>query len=282
MTEFRPSRFEILPTIVKNLLIINGLFFLAQKTLGGGPAAVFSFDDTLALHAWQSSLFKPWQLITHMFLHGDFMHILGNMFALWMFGSILENLWGSKRFLTFYLICGLGAALMHLLFLSYELVPMMKEYAVIAHQHSAGTSASLTDAIMQFGQKHELRYATDHEVLALVRSNPGNPEIASQLFNLVTDYYEKNINMATIGASGAVFGVLAAFIYLFPNTYIYLYFLVPVKAKWLGLVYFSYEVFYAIQNSAGDNVARWAHIGGAIVGLLIVMTWNKTNKKTFY
>lgn len=282
MTEFRPSRFEILPTIVKNLLIINGLFFLAQKTLGGGPAAVFSFDDILALHAWQSSLFKPWQLITHMFLHGDFMHILGNMFALWMFGSILENLWGSKRFLTFYLICGLGAALMHLLFLSYELVPMMKEYAVIAHQHSAGTSASLTDAIMQFGQKYELRYATDHEVLALVRSNPGNPEIASQLFNLVTDYYEKNINMATIGASGAVFGVLAAFIYLFPNTYIYLYFLVPVKAKWLGLVYFSYEVFYAIQNSAGDNVARWAHIGGAIVGLLIVMTWNKTNKKTFY
>lgn len=282
MTEFRPSRFEILPAAVKNLLIINGLFFLAQISLGRGATPVFSFDDNLALHAWQSPLFKPWQLLTHMFLHGDWGHILGNMFALWMFGSILENLWGSKRFLTFYFICGLGAALMHLLFLSYELVPMMKDYTAIATQHANGHVQSVTEAIMQFGRKHELRYATDSEVLALVQNNPGNPEIASQLFNLVSDYYEKNLNTATIGASGAVFGILAAFIYLFPNTYIYLYFLVPIKAKWLGLIYFSYEIFYAIQNSAGDNVARWAHIGGAIVGFLIVMTWNRTNKKTFY
>ena len=101
MTEFRPSRFEILPTIVKNLLIINGLFFLAQNSLSG-PNGFFDFEAIFALHGWQSNLFRPWQLITHMFLHGDFGHILGNMFALWMFGSILENLWGAKRFLTFY------------------------------------------------------------------------------------------------------------------------------------------------------------------------------------
>ena len=131
MTEFRPSRFEILPIIVKNLLIINGLFYLAQVTFSKGAVPIFSFEDTLALHAWQSDLFKPWQLITHMFLHGDFYHILGNMFALWMFGSILENVWGAKRFLTFYLICGLGAALIHLLFLSYELTPIMKDYALV-------------------------------------------------------------------------------------------------------------------------------------------------------
>ena len=98
----------------------------------------------------------------------------------------------------------------------------------------------------------------------------------------LTNFYEKNINTATLGASGAVFGILAAFIYLFPNTYIYIYFLFPIKAKWIGLLYFSYEFFFALKNSAGDNVARWAHIGGAIVGLLIVITWNKTRKKTFY
>ena len=114
MTEFRPSRFEILPTIVKNLLIINGLFYLAQITFKS--SAGFSLDNILALHAWQSSLFRPWQLVTHMFLHGDFWHIFGNMFAVWMFGSVLENLWGPTRFLLFYIICGLGAALMHLLF----------------------------------------------------------------------------------------------------------------------------------------------------------------------
>ena len=126
MTQFRPTRFEVLPTIVKNLLIINGLLFLAQNTLGG-PTSSFSFEDHLALHAWQSDLFKPWQLITHMFLHGDFAHIFGNMLALWMFGSILENLWGPQRFLLFYLLCGVGAAVIHLAILSFELMPLIHQ-----------------------------------------------------------------------------------------------------------------------------------------------------------
>jgi membrane associated rhomboid family serine protease len=282
MTEFRPSRFEILPTIIKNLLIINGLVFLAQYTLGKNPANAVVLDDLFALHAWQSSLFRPWQLITHMFMHGGIWHIIGNMFALWMFGSILENLWGSKRFLVFYFVCGLGAAFIHLLFLSYELTPMMKDYAVLVSKHSTGNAAALTDAIIQFSRKYGLRFTDGSSPVSYLDAYPGSPELANQLFRIVTDFYQKSIDTATIGASGAVFGILAAFVYLFPNTYIYLYFLVPVKAKWLGLIYFSYEVFYAIQNSAGDNVARWAHIGGAIVGLLIVMTWNKKNRKTFY
>lgn len=244
MTQFRPSRFEILPTVIKNLLIINALVFLAQNTIKG-PAINFSLDDMFALHAWQSSLFKPWQLVTHLFMHGDIGHIFGNMFALWMLGSVLENLWGSKRFLTFYLICGLGAALIHLLFLSYEFIPLMKEYSYISQEYSAG-------------------------------------RVEPAFFQHITANYQNRINMATIGASGAVFGVLAAFVYLFPNTYMYLYFLVPVKVKWIGLVYFGYEIYFAVINSAGDNVARWAHIGGGVVGLLIVITWNKTNKKTFY
>ena len=278
MTEFRPSRFEILPIIVKNLLIINGLFYLAQVTFSKGAVPVFSFEDTLALHAWQSDLFKPWQLITHMFLHGDFYHILGNMFALWMFGSILENVWGAKRFLTFYLICGLGAALIHLLFLSYELTTIMKDYALVLQQQN--DPMAFVDAMASFGRKYNMGF--NEEALVFLKADPSNTLMTNKVLEAVTTYYNNRINTATLGASGAVFGILAAFVYLFPNTYIYLYFLVPVKAKLLGLIYFSYELFFALQNSAGDNVARWAHIGGAIVGLLIVITWNKTNKKTLY
>jgi membrane associated rhomboid family serine protease len=213
MTQFRPTRFEVLPTIIKNLLIINGLVFLAQNTFAG-PTSSFSFEDYFALHAWQSDLYKPWQLITHMFLHGDFSHILGNMFALWMFGSILENVWGPKRFLLFYMLCGVGAAVIHLAILSYQLVPL-------------------------------------------------------------TSQYDRLLNSATLGASGAVFGILIAFVYLFPNTYIYIYFLFPVKAKWLGIAYFAFELYKGIENSAGDNVARWAHVGGAIIGFILVYIWKK-------
>ena len=280
MTEFRPSRFEILPTVVKNLLIINGLFFLAQNTLEG-PMSSFSFENTLALHAWQSSLFKPWQLVTHMFLHGDLGHIFGNMFGLWMFGSVLENLWGSKRFLTFYLICGLGAALIHLLFLSWELAPIIKDYNAIFQMHANGGEYQ-ADAMITFISKYHLSFQSTSELINIMQANPGNAELMSKVFENITLYYQNYLNTSTIGASGAVFGVLAAFVYLFPNTYLYIYFLIPVKAKWIGLLYFGYEFYMAIRNSAGDNVARWAHVGGAIVGLLIVMTWNKTNKKTFY
>ena len=280
MTEFRPSRFEILPPIIKNLLIINGLFFLAQNTITG-PTVSFSFENIFALHAWQSPLFKPWQLVTHMFLHGNFGHILGNMFGLWMFGSVLENLWGSKRFLTFYLVCGLGAALIHLLFLSWEFMPMVKDYAAIFQAHAEGSSAQ-ADAIINFIYRHNLRFDNTEELVAYLRAHPGNNDITNRMYEEITAFYRNNIDTATIGASGAVFGVLAAFVYLFPNTYLYIYFLIPVKAKWIGILYFGYELFEAIRNSAGDHVARWAHVGGAIVGLLIVITWNKTNKKTFY
>src|SRR5690606_10632824 len=123
MTDFRPGRFQILPTIVKNLIIINALIVFAQFVLGN-----FGIDiaDYFGLHHWNSVYFKPWQFFTHMFLHGSYqdvnatiMHIFSNMVALWMFGSILENVWGPKRFLTFYLVCGLGAAVLHMGVVAY-------------------------------------------------------------------------------------------------------------------------------------------------------------------
>lgn len=287
MTEFRPSRFQILPPIIKNLLIINGLVFLAQNTLQG-PSIGFSFDAVFGLHAWQSTLFKPWQLVTHMFLHGSLSHIFFNMLALWMFGAVLENVWGSKRFLIFYLVCGLGAALIHLLFLNWELGPMIRAYNNIYQMHSAGSPYE-AEALLNFIHKYHIGFQPLHDgssgsvdAVSLLQSHPNDPNLLANFFNEVSRYYNDILDTSTIGASGAVFGVLAAFGYLFPNTYLYVYMLVPVKAKWFVLFYGAIELYEGIQNSAGDNVAHWAHIGGAVVGLLIVMTWNKSNKKTFY
>lgn len=219
MTQFRPTGYNSLPTIIKNLLIINGLVFFAQYAFRGfvdPDTHIPILDNIFALHAFQSDLFKPWQLITHMFMHGDFAHIFGNMLALWMFGSILENIWGPKQFLLFYFLCGVGAALIHLGAFSFE--------------------------------------------------------IMNQLSNA-------SLDTPTMGASGAIFGVLIAFVYLFPNTYIYIYFFIPMKAKWLGILYFAYEFFNAVKNSAGDNVARWAHVGGALIGFILVFLWKKNNRR---
>ncbi|HEX8333617.1 MAG TPA: rhomboid family intramembrane serine protease [Segetibacter sp.] len=274
MTEFRPSRFEILPLIIKNLLIVNVLFFLAQKTVG--LQGFFNMEDFLALHHVKSPLFKPWQLVTHMFLHGNLMHLIGNMFALWMFGSVLENLWGPKRFLTFYFICGIGAALLHLAFLWYSYNPLLQDFMQLKQRPSP-------ELIAIFYQNYGLfQDATATNLVNNYLREPSNTLYLDQALSYISDVTYRAISTATLGASGGVFGVLAAFVYLFPNTYIYLYFFVPVKAKWIGAIYFGIEIYYAWQNSAGDNVARWAHIGGAIVGFILVLTWNRKNRKRFY
>lgn len=270
MTQFRPTSFDVLPVVIKNLLIINGLVFLAQNTLVG-PMQFFSFEDVFALHALQSDLFQPWQLVTHMFLHGDFGHILGNMLALWMFGAVLENVWGPKRFLIFYMVCGLGAAVLHLGILSFELMPLTNEYEQLLSL-SKNNIPAFNEAIIRFANKHNFPLTSILNENNITLATPG---LSGELMDLVKAYYDKSINTATVGASGAVFGILIAFVYLFPNTYIYIYFLFPIKAKWLGLLYFSYELFFALKNSAGDNVARWAHVGGAIVGFILVYIWNK-------
>lgn len=274
MTEFRPSRFEILPLVIKNLLIICGLIYLAQFTFSGKGNTFLL--DWFALHHVKSPLFKPWQLITHMFLHGDFWHLFGNMFALWMFGSVLESLWGPKRFLTFFFLCGIGAAAIHLGFLWYEYQGLLKDFMIIKLQPSS-------DNIISFYQKYGLAQHSDGAFyLNQFLSDTNNSTYLNQAAKFIAEITNKVVSEPTIGASGAVFGVLAAFVYLFPNTYIYLYFFVPVKAKYLIILYGAYELYFAFKNSSGDNVAHWAHIGGALVGIILVINWNKKNKKTFY
>lgn len=225
------NSFQSIPPVIKNLVILNALVFFAQKIFGE-----ITVNNLFALHDVRSVFFRPHQIVTHMFMHGSLTHILFNMLALWMFGSILENLWGAKRFLIFYMLCGLGAALLHLGVLYIELTPV-------------------AEAFMQYPANEQQQILYSNRFL---------------------------LNQATVGASGAVFGCLAAFGYLFPNSLIYVYFFIPIKAKWFVILYAGLELWLGVQNSAGDNVAHWAHLGGALVGFLLVLYWNKRNRRHFY
>ena len=169
---YRPSNFSELPEVVKNLLIINGLFFLATISLDN-----FGLDlvKIFGLHQFQSPDFRPHQIVSHLFMHGDFTHLFFNMFALWMFGKILENVWGAKRFLTFYIVTGIGAAFVHLLI----------------------------------------------------------------------------------------------------NTLLYIYFAIPIKAKYFVLAYGILELYSGISNNPADNVAHFAHLGGMIFGYFLIKYWRK-------
>jgi membrane associated rhomboid family serine protease len=234
MTDVRMCNFQSIPPVIKNLVILNALVFLAQQVFG--DRFPYAAENLFALHDVRSAFFNPHQLITHMFMHGSWTHLLFNMLALWMFGSILENLWGSKRFLIFYVSCGLGAAFLHLGVLYMEMTPVVEEFNRLPSP-----------------MQQEILYSNEYK-----------------------------LNQATVGASGAVFGCLAAFGYLFPNSLIYLYFFIPMKAKWFVILYAGIELWLGVRNSAGDNVAHWAHLGGALVGFLLVLYWNRRNRRHFY
>mgnify|MGYP000862320104 CR=1 FL=1 len=219
--------------VVKNLLLINILVFIACLIYGD------NLTNILAMHYPTNPEFKPWQLVTHMFTHGGFMHIFFNMYALVTFGGVLENerVLGSKRFAFLYIFSGLGAIFFHLAI-------------------SAGISYFYTGTVF---------------LSSTMQVSPDAMKAVLQI------YYQ-----SLVGASGAIYGLLAAFGYLFPNTPLMFLFLpIPIKAKYLiPLVIIAYDIAFAQVGL--DNVAHYAHIGGAIFGFLLVLFWNKTNKKTFY
>ena len=240
---------RLLPTVVKNLMIINGLFFLASLTF---PQTLdIDLFEFLGLYSIGSENFKPFQFFTHLFMHSNtnFGHIFSNMFMLWMFGSVLENVWGPKKFLTYYLITGLGAAFLHL---------MVNQYQIISLQGQIDPET--LNAIIKDGR----------EVL-LSGANYRDP-ILGQL-NLL-------YNIPTVGASGAVFGVLLAFGMLFPNTNLYLIFIpIPIKAKYFVMLYGAFELFAGFQNN--DNIAHFAHLGGMLFGFLLIKYWDRNQFRQF-
>ena len=195
----------------------------------------------LGLHQFQSPDFRPHQLITHLFMHGNFTHLFFNMFALWMFGKILENVWGSKRFLIYYMITGIGAASIHLLISQYQIISISNQIPEMVNLAIEG------------------------------RYNPSIP-ISKKLTQLIIT--------PTVGASGAVFGLLLAFGMLFPNALLYLYFAIPIKAKYFVIGYGLIELYAGISNNPADNVAHFAHLGGMIFGFFLIKYW-KNDMTTF-
>ena len=223
---------EPLPPISKNLLFINIGVFILTFIVG---AKGYDLAGLLGLHYINSPYFKPFQIFTYQFMHGGFLHLFFNMFGLYLFGSRLEQIWGEKKFLFFYLFCVAGSAIFMFA------IDAFKVYEATGYIYPLNKVDVLPDEVIEIYSK------------------------------------------VTIGASGAIMGLLAAFAMLFPNTELYIMFIpFPVKAKYLAIGYGIIELYLGIANRGNDNVAHFAHVGGLLFGVILVFYWNKTDKKSFF
>jgi membrane associated rhomboid family serine protease len=265
-------------SVVRTLIIINVvayvLLLLASEYAGEQPLKI------LALHNWLSPDFKPWQIITHLFLHstGGVFHLFFNMLALWMFGSALEQTWGEKRFMYYYFTCGIGAALVHNTVVGFQLQPMI----AAADLYLSNPSYTLFE---QFISNH-LPGSYDNEqindFLLAWYNDRLNPGFIAQSQVFVNDVVEFRTNIPTVGASGAVYGLLLAFGMTFPNAMIMMLIPpIPMKAKYFVIVYGLIELSMGIRNNIEDNVAHFAHLGGMVFGLLLILYYRKIDRTKF-
>jgi len=279
--EYRPTGFNVLPPVVKNLLIINGIFYLA--TLVFELKMNIDLADYLGLHYFGSEKFRPHQIITYMFMHGGFSHIFFNMFALWMFGNVLENFWGGKRFLIFYIVCGLGAAITHYVIYYFQIHPVLE----ILNNYLANPDVKNFEAMFQpLLSEHLSRPSEELSRLIEHYNAVSNVGLATEKIQasieLVNRFRVDFLNEpVVVGASGAIFGLLLAFGMTFPNSMIYMYLLFPIKAKYFVILYGALELFGAVNQLPGDNIAHYAHLGGMLFGFILIKIWNKS-KKHFY
>lgn len=268
------------PVVVKNIIIINVIMVLAQFSL---VSLNIDLGDYLALHHWLSPQFKWWQFFTYMFMHGSahdvggtLAHIFFNMYGLYMFGGILENIWGPKRFLAFYLICGLGAGLCHLGVMGIEFSWLQSAYT--RYQQNQGFGGFMTFV----KEAHLSGNNAMQQIMSFWQSHPDCSNCASESANYINEYYNAMLNTGVVGASGSIFGILFAFAYLFPSTELFIMFIpVPVKAKWAVAGYAVIELFSGIGRFQGDNVAHFAHLGGMLFAFIVLKVWQR-NHNRFY
>lgn len=240
-----------IPQVTKNILILNIMFFVVTyilKTQGIDLVSQFG------AHYVNSTLFQPFQIVTHFFMHGNLLHIFFNMWLFVMLGAYLEKIWGPKRFFIFYIATALGAFGLYNIIGVYEL-EVLKQQLV-----NQGFDLDEVNGMIKNSEYNVVAYET----------------------NKIYHEYVVNSYTPMVGASGAVFGIMAAFAILFPNTEFMIYFMFPIKAKFLVGGYFLYEIYQAYQDNAGDSTAHLAHVGGAIVGGIIVLIWRKTDKNNFW
>jgi membrane associated rhomboid family serine protease len=237
-----------LPPVVKNIILINVLMLLVVFA----AKSVFGVDLTMVLGLYfpKSEQFMPLQIVTHMFMHGGFWHIFFNMYALYIFGQVLENVWGPKRFFIYYIICGLGAALTHETVIAFQ-------YAHLAQSIGPDSLQSVLNEGTALFRERQLFTDPDMQKLQLLLNTP------------------------TVGASGAIFGVLLAFGVLFPNTQLMLLFPpIPIRAKYFVLIYGIIELSLAVTQP-GSNIAHTAHLGGMLFGYLLIRYWRKTTNTLY-
>ncbi len=235
---------------VKHLIILNALFFAASSLLG------LNLDNLLALYFPENENFGIWQFVTHMFMHGGFMHILFNMYALWAFGSPLEQIWGRNKFLFFYFSSGLGAGLIYT--------------AVNYYQFN-----SIYDNLINLGLQTS-------DLQRILTTGEYNTEILNQISEKKLMEFYQIYNTPAVGASGAIYGVLVAFGMTFPNSKLALiFFPVPVAAKYFIPVLIALDLFSGVTGFSifGGGIAHFAHVGGAVIGLIIMLFWKKNQFK---
>lgn len=257
--------FQLTP-IVKNILIINGILLFLEYILK------VSFAPIFGVHYIFSDHFYIFQYVTYMWLHGDIWHLVFNMFGVLVFGPMLERVWGSKRFLTYYLITGIGAGLL------YGVADLIEKRDLSSDTEQFIANPD-PDAFYRYVHAHKSRR---YDLVKLSEfadeyfDNNDNKEYENQALILVEKIYDEKVNGLMIGASGALFGILIAFGMLFPNTELMLLFPpIPIKAKYLVFFYGAYALYNQINASAGDNVAHMAHLTGMLVGFLVLKYWQR-------
>jgi len=280
--EYRPSGFNVLPPVVKNLLIINGIFYLA--TVVFELKMNIDLSNILGLHYFFSEDFRPYQLVTYIFMHGSFAHIFFNMFALWMFGNTLENFWGAKKFLIYFIVTGIGAALLHYTVHYFEIQPTLNALNdYITHPAADKFKEMFVSGTFNFSSieaKQTFQAILDDYQSQLLSGETSKALQTSVDFAL--EYKKEFLNApVVVGASGSVFGLLLAFGMMFPNSMIYMYFLFPIKAKWFVILYGAIELFGAVNQSQSDNIAHYAHLGGMLFGFFLIKYWNRGRKKNY-
>ncbi|MCC7231922.1 MAG: rhomboid family intramembrane serine protease [Bacteroidia bacterium] len=234
-------------------------------------------NDILGLHYFEADKFRPYQFITYMFMHGSLGHIFFNMFALWMFGSAIENTWGPKRFLTFYILTGLGAAIAHYLIVYFEMHPAI----AVMDQFLANPTTGHLGAMLQ---SESFRNLTSPDIVSQLGAlSDAHGSDQGQAIPVAVDFISQLRTQllnapVVIGASGAIFGLLLAYGMTFPNNVIYIYFALPIKAKYFVILYGLLEFFTGIAQASGDNVAHFAHLGGLVTGLIIILYWRNRHK----
>ncbi|MEZ5104944.1 MAG: rhomboid family intramembrane serine protease [Draconibacterium sp.] len=268
---YRPM-LNTIPPVVKNLIIINVLFFLAtyvMKNMG------VDLVEIMGMHYPGSDKFMLHQVITYMFMHGGLTHIFFNMFALFMFGRVLESVWGPKRFLMYYLITGIGAIAFNTLINYIEISSMQSTIAAFQNTPSP-------EILDKFVNKNLPNASTQvRDFIMTWYNDPTNNSMAGEASDLMNRILKLKMDIPTVGASGAVFGILLAFGMLFPNTQLMLLFPpIPIKAKYFVIGYGVLELYLGLAQP-GSNVAHFAHLGGMLFGFILIKYWNK-NSRHFY